>query len=208
MQDLTGQRQVREEIVELCWALHALSAVLLDALLEWGVAPEFYSETEKRIKLASFLKSWDEELQTTDDLYYYYTSIQLSKQIAKSGFKVSNIGMQSNGFCVVAQSPIDPSFEHQWPAKEWKEQMLRSNYADEWQDPAKENLVNSVIVLHINREWLKPVDNKPGALLLSDSFYRDHKGFIAKDLIRRVIVLYTNSSDETGDQLLQQHDVL
>ena len=179
-----------------------MHVVLADALFVWAFARGSESESEKTIKLTNSLKAWDEELQKSEGLYYHYTCLEISKLIAKSGFKVSAIGMQGKGLYVATQSPVDPSFEHQWPAEEWKEQMLRANYADAWQDPARQSLINVVIVLQINRDWLKPVESRPGALLLSETFYRNHKGFIAKDLIKSIIVLYTGSNNQTGDQHL------
>ena len=52
-------------------------------------------------------------------------------------------------------SPVSDSHPHKWPAPEFREEMLRANYANDWNSPSRACLVDAVVLVAVRRRGKK-----------------------------------------------------
>ena len=77
--------------------------------------------------------------------------------ILSTGFKASDIGMGGSGVYFTTLSPGKPIKDMKWPSKEFRENLLQSNYGGDWNTPARQPLADAVIVCFVNRDNHFPV---------------------------------------------------
>ena len=147
-----------------------LMPTLIETYIDSASSPD-----DKFTNLSKTIDSWDQELVPKNQkLVFHYTSWDIAKKIVDGGppyFKPSGTGMAGPGTYFTEISPTKPMNGAKWPSIEWKEALLKDCFGDNWCN--RKDACNSVIVSKVPTDLLKPVEKRPGAWVVKDT-YRIH----------------------------------
>jgi len=145
------------------------------------------SPKEKSRKMRETLKSILDEIPRSEDLRFHYTDAKIAELIANGGFRSSDIGLGGRGVYFSEVSPVSDEAAA-WPDEEFKTKILKMNYANDWNSPARANCANAVIVVAAPKRMTAEVPYREGAHVVRTADLGP--GADLKHLIKAVWLLY------------------
>lgn len=173
----------------------------LQAAISVGLSWDFVTDFEhmcaadRALAIKNTVTGWRKDLGPDLQLLAHYTSVEAAEQIGRAGFKMSPMGLAGGGVYFSTILPGDEVESVTWPHLQWREAMLRLNYADGHASAERASRMDAVVLVSLWRE-AESVPKRPGAVVVHpvnlglQGVGSVGTRYVLRENIRHIIVLY------------------